>query len=292
MAMGLADENGLVTENVIGIIEGWLVGFRNDHTEHHYVDIKGKASKGQLSIDKDECIQGLSEIANIIHNKAYVVQINMQVASLLHITGYKIIAPSPLIHPKSTEIPEEMSIADINHVKKAFRNAARRVKKAGFDFVEIHGCHGYLINQFLSPLTNARLDEYGGIRANRIKFALEIVQEIREEVGDQFVIFYRIAADDNMENGITIDDAKYLAVKLVEAGVDVLDVSQGLAGSRPVTNQQGFFVHLAEGIKSVVNIPVITTGGITDAKFAYHVIKDGKADLVGIGRAILIMRIG
>lgn len=291
MAMGLADENGLVTENVIEHYRRMAsLGLGTIILEHHYVDIKGKASKGQLSIDKDECIQGLSEIANIIHNKGGIcgVQINHAGSfTTSHITGYKIIAPSPLIHPKSTEIPEEMSIADINHVKKAFRNAARRVKKAGFDFVEIHGCHGYLINQFLSPLTNARLDEYGGIRANRIKFALEIVQEIREEVGDQFVIFYRIAADDNMENGITIDDAKYLAVKLVEAGVDVLDVSQGLAGSRPVTNQQGFFVHLAEGIKSVVNIPVITTGGITDAKFAYHVIKDGKADLVGIGRAIL-----
>src|SRR5699024_7437703 len=140
---------------------------------------------------------------------------------------------------------------------------------------------------FLSPLTNTRIDEYGGIRTNRIKMAVEIVKEIRDEVGKDFIIFYRIAADDNMENGITIDDAKYLAVKLVDAGVDVRNVSQGLAGSRPVMNQQGFFVHLAEGIKSVVRIPVITTGGIREGIFAHHVVEDGKADMVGIGRAIL-----
>lgn len=291
MAMDMASDDGLVTEEIkdhymkISKMElGTII------LEHHYIDINGKNSNGQLAIDRDECIEGLREIAKIIHENGVAcgVQINHS-GSLTNsaITGQKIIGPSSIIHPKGTEIPVEMSSVEINNVKKYFREAAARVKKAGFDFVEIHGCHGYLLNQFLSPLTNARLDEYGGIRTNRIKFPIEVVKEIREEVGKDFIIFYRIAADDNMENGITIDDAKYLAVKLVDAGVDVLDVSQGLAGSRPITKQQGFFVHLAEGIKSVVSIPVITTGGISEALFAHQVIKDAKADMIGVGRAIL-----
>lgn len=291
MAMDLADEDGLVTEEVkqhyakMANMELGTIILGNN-----YIDIKGKNSAGQLAIDRDECIEGLSEIADTIHKQGVAcgVQINHAgSATASSITGHKIIGPSAIVHPKSTEVPDEMSTDEINDIKRYFREATARVKKAGFDFVEIHGCHGYLLNQFLSPLTNARIDEYGGIRTNRIKLAVEVVKEIRDEVGEDFIIFYRIAADDNMENGITIDDAKYLAVKLVEAGVDVLDVSQGLAGSRPITNQQGFFVHLAEGIKSVVRIPVITTGGIKEGIFAHHVIEDGKADMVGVGRAIL-----
>ncbi len=291
MAMGLAREDGLITRELKDHYARMAsTGVGTIILESHYIDIRGKQSNGQLAIDRDECIEGLSEIASMIHkNKvACGVQINHAgSATDSSITGHKIIGPSAIIHPKSTEMPTEMSTDDIQNVKRQFRKSAARVKKAGFDFVEIHGCHGYLMNQFLSPITNTRIDEYGGIRANRIKFPIEVVKGIREEVGEDFVIFYRIAAADNMENGLTIDDAKYLAVKLVEAGVDVLDVSQGLAGSRPVTNQQGFFVHLAEGIKSVVRIPVITTGGIKEGLFAHHVIQDGKADAIGVGRAIL-----
>lgn len=291
MAMYLANEDGLVTEEVKKHYAKMAsIGLGTIILENHYIDIKGKNSKGQLAIDRDECIKGLSEIADMIHRHGVAcgVQINHAgSATTSSITGHKIIGPSAIIHPKGTEVPDEMSTDEINDIKRYFREAAARVKKAGFDFVEIHGCHGYLLNQFLSPLTNTRIDEYGGIRTNRIKMAVEIVKEIRDEVGKDFIIFYRIAADDNMENGITIDDAKYLAVKLVDAGVDVLNVSQGLAGSRPIMNQQGFFVHLAEGIKSVVRIPVITTGGIREGIFAHHVVEDGKADMVGIGRAIL-----
>lgn len=291
MALGMADEKGLVTENIKDYYSNFAkMPLGAIILEHHYINISGKDSIGQLAIDSDECIKGLSEIANTIHKNGIAcgVQINHS-GSLTNssITGVKIIGPSSILHPKGTEIPKEMSTVEINNIKKDFRKAAMRVKKAGFDFVEINGCHGYLLNQFISPLTNARLDEYGGIRANRIKLPIEIVKEIREEVGEDFLIFYRIAADDNMENGITIDDAKYLAVKLVDAGIDVLNVSQGLSGSKPAINQQGFFVHLAEGIKSVVSIPVITAGGISDAIFAHQVIKDGKADIVSVGRAIL-----
>ncbi len=291
MAMEMADEEGLVTEkvkahysNLAKLQLGAII------MEHHYISISGKNDIGQLAIDKDDCVEGLGEISKIIHENgtACGIQINHS-GSLTNssITGEKVIGPSPILHPRGTEIPREMTTVEINNIKKFFRKAAMRVKRAGFDFVEINGCHGHLLNQFISPLTNARLDEYGGIRSNRIKLPIEIIKGVREEVGDDFLIFYRIAADDNMENGITIDDAKYLAVKLADAGVDVLNVSQGLAGAKPTISQQGYFVHLAEGIKSVVGIPIITVGGITEALFAYQVIKDGKADIVGIGRAIL-----
>lgn len=291
MAMNMANEKGLVTEEVKAHYKKISkMGLGTIILEHSYIDINGKYIQGQLAIDRDECIEGLNEISKIIRENGVAcgMQIN-HAGSYTNstITGQKIIGPSAIMHPKGTEIPEEMSSMEIKNIKRYFREAAARVKKAGFDFVEIHGCHGYLLNQFISPLTNVRLDEYGGIRANRIKLPIEIVKEIREEVGKDFLIFYRIAADDGIDHGITIDDAKYLAVKLVDAGVDVLDVSQGLAGSSPISNQQGFFVYLAEGIKSVVNVPIITTGGISEALFAHQVINDAKADLIGVGRAIL-----
>ncbi|MCR1897770.1 NADH:flavin oxidoreductase [Irregularibacter muris] len=291
MAMNLADAQGGVTQEVIDHYEKMAkVGAGTIILEHCYVDIKGKNSPGQLAIDRDECIDGLREIAKVIHRHGVAcgVQINHS-GSIAPSTviGQKPMGPSTIIHPKGDEMPNEMSDADIDEVKKNFKDAALRVKKAGFDFVEIHGCHGYLLNQFISPITNTRMDEYGGIRTNRIKLPLEIVEEIRREVGEDFAIFYRIAAADNIEDGITIDDAKYLAVKLVESGVDVLDVSAGLGGARLITDQQGYFVYLAEGIKSVINVPIITTGGIKEPIFAYHVINDCKADMIGIGRAIL-----
>jgi 2,4-dienoyl-CoA reductase-like NADH-dependent reductase (Old Yellow Enzyme family) len=151
--------------------------------------------------------------------------------------------------------------------------------------VEIHGAHGYLLNQFLSPLTNRRHDNYGGSRENRIRFLLEVVEEVRKAVGKDYPVFFRLGGDDRMYGGLTIEDAHWVALRLVRASVDVLDLSGGLAGYDG--EGQGYFVYLAEAVKPVVDIPIMVTGGIKEPAYANQLLESGTADLIGVGRALL-----
>ena len=170
----------------------------------------------------------------------------------------------------------------------AFASAAERAMKSGFDGVEIHGAHGFLLNQFFSPLANHRNDRYGGSLKNRMRFPLEVVDRVREKTKGRLLI-YRLGADDLNTSGTKIEDAQSFAEKLEEAGVDIIDVSGGLCGSRPASLQgkQGYFVSQAEQIKNVVSIPVIGVGGIVQPEFADRIVKEGRVDLVAVGRALL-----
>ena len=152
--------------------------------------------------------------------------------------------------------------------------------------MEIHSAHGYLLDQFLSPLTNKRTDEYGGDINGRIKIHLEIIRAIREAVGD-FSILLRMGATDYLEGGLTIEDSKKAAFAFEQAGVDILDISGGMCRyTIPGANEPGYFSPYSMAIKEVVSIPVILTGGITKADEAEAILRDKKADLVGVGRAI------
>ena len=190
-------------------------------------------------------------------------------------------------NPRKGGIPKELTKKEIKDIIKNFNDAARRVKEAGFDGVEIHSAHGYLLNQFFSPLTNKRTDEYGGDLLGRIKIHLEIIKAVRDAVGDDFPILLRLGASDYMEGGITIEDSKIAALEFEKAGVDILDISGGFCGySVPSLTGQGYFSPLTEAIKEVVSIPVILTGGITEVNAAEKLLSTGKADLIGVGRAI------
>jgi 2,4-dienoyl-CoA reductase-like NADH-dependent reductase (Old Yellow Enzyme family) len=166
--------------------------------------------------------------------------------------------------------------------------AAERAIKAGFDGVEIHGAHGFLLNQFFSPISNRRTDEYGGSLENRMRFPLEVVRKVREIVGGRLLL-YRIGSDDLDPKGTQIEDSKRFASLLVSQGVNIIDVSGGLCGSRPqqLEGKQGYFVAQAEEIKNVVNVPVIGVGGITDVKFANSLMSEGRIDVVAVGRRLL-----
>ena len=172
-----------------------------------------------------------------------------------------------------------------------FKEAARRVKEAGFDGVEIHSAHGYLLNQFFSPLSNKRTDEYGKDIMGRIKIHLEVIKAVREAVGKDFPVLLRLGASDYMEGGSTIEHSKIAAVEFEKAGVDILDISGGFCGFMiPAASEQeqdqGYFSSLTSAIKEVVSMPVILTGGITETSAAERLLSQGKADLIGIGRAI------
>lgn len=263
-------------------------------TEHHYVSKDGMASDGQVSISKDEDVAGLKKIADVIHKNGskVIAQINHAGSSASQdITGCEPISASAIanvgLSAKTQLIPHEMDHSDILRVVKSFADAAKRVKEAGYDGVQIHSAHGYLLNQFYSPLGNKRLDEYGGTIDGRIKIHLEIIGAIREVVGDDFLLSLRLGASDYMEGGSTIEDGIYASGKFQEAGIDLLDISGGYNGFiRKDTNEPGWFADATLAIKKEISIPLILTGGVTDVKDAEHLLKEEKADFIGIGRAI------
>lgn len=258
--------------------------------EHNYVDMSGKFSVGQMAIDTDLFQEDRVKLAQEIHHFSAVTGIQITHAgsgTKPSVTGMEILGPSSVEHPTNKEIPKELSINEIKTIIKKFVDAALRVKKAGFDFVELHAAHGYLLNEFYSPLTNKRGDEYGGSPEKRLRLLLEVIHEVRKAVGADYPIFMRFGAVDMMEGGNTVEDAVFAAPRLAEAGVDLLDISGGMCGSRPVGMVQGHFVPAAIAVKKSVSVPVLVTGGITDPHFANALVAEGKVDLVGVARAMI-----
>ncbi|MDI6710059.1 MAG: NADH:flavin oxidoreductase [Thermoanaerobacterales bacterium] len=292
MANNLCAENGAVNDILIAHYQrraeaevALLI------VEHSYVLPSGRAGRKQLGIHDDALVAGLRRLVDEVHRRGAKIGIQITHAgsnTSSEVLGHQPLAPSPVPHPSKryNEVPKELSKDELGTIRESFAAAARRAKEAGFDMVEIHGAHGYLLNQFFSPLTNRRDDEYGGSFENRLRFPREVVAAVRQAVGETFCIFYRFGADDQMAGGITTDDARRAAPLLVEAGVDVLDLSGGMCGASSKTGT-GFFNYLAEAVKPVVNVPVMVTGGLGDPRQANRVIEEGIADLVGIGRALL-----
>lgn len=258
--------------------------------EHSFVNKQGKASKSQLSVADDRNNEGLKELANIIHKNGSkaVMQINHAgSATTSEVTGQEIVGPSVVMHPRGKEMPRELTKENIKEIVKNFKDAAKRVKDAGFDAVEIHSAHGYLLNQFYSPITNKRTDEYGGDILNRIRIHLQVIKAVREVVGEDFPVFIRLGACDYMEGGNTLEDAKIAAAEFEKAGIDILDISGGVRGYIiPGVTGQGYFSDVTKGIKEVVKVPVILTGGVTETQAAEKLLSENKADLIGVGRAI------
>lgn len=259
--------------------------------EHSYISPEGKASACQLSVATDDAIGGLQQLAETIHQNGSkaILQINHAgSAASNQIIGTIPLAPSAISNPRKGNMPRAVERAEIAYIVEAFQEAARRVKEAGFDGVEIHSAHGYLLNQFFSPLTNHRSDEYGGDVQGRIKIHLEIIKAVRSVVGSNFPLFLRLGASDHMDGGTTITDSQAAAGAFAEAGVDVLDISGGFCGyTVPGLKEQGYFAPLSIAVKKAVSVPVILTGGITMPEAAEAILTEGKADLVGVGRAIL-----
>lgn len=292
MATSIAAENGGISKALLDYYDEKSYGgyISLIIIEHSFITQQGKASDRQLSVADDNVIGGLKELADIIHKNGSkaVMQINHAGSATSNaVTGFETVGPSAVANPRNGLVPSELTKVDINRIIVNFKDAAKRVKQAGFDGVEIHAAHGYLLNQFYSPLTNKRRDEYGGDLLGRIKIHLDIIKEVREVVGEDFPILLRLGACDYIEGGITIEDSKRAAVEFEKAGVDILDISGGFCGYIvPGLSGQGYFSDITEAIKEVVSIPVILTGGITEAETAERLLALEKADLIGVGRAI------
>jgi NADPH2 dehydrogenase len=291
MATGLSSKKGEVTDRLVEHYSRRAKGPGLVIVEHSYVARDGKLSENQLGIYDDSLIPGLSRLAKNVRENGTAIAAQINHAGRLansKITSIQPVAPSPIPASSTAETPRELRREEIDEVVDQFASAAVRVIKAGFDIVEIHGAHGFLLNQFTSPLANKRTDEFGGSLEGRMRLPLKIVSSIRGRIGSAVPLFYRLGADDNMPGGLTLEDGKTIAQRLVEAGVDVIDVSGGLSGSRPASMKgEGYLVHLAEGVKKVVSVPVIGVGGIVTADFADQVIRSGRVDLAAVGRAML-----
>lgn len=294
MATAKADAEGRVTRELLDYYgeksQGGYISLVI--VEHSYVSMEGKMSSNQLSMADNSSIHSFRELADILHRSGSkaVIQIN-HAGSLAkeEVTGTTPVGPSAVVNPKMDGmVPRELDREEIRGIVEKFRDAALRVKEAGFDGVEIHSAHGFLLNQFYSPLTNKRTDEYGGNVHNRIRIHLQIIEAIQSAAGEDFLILIRLGASDFAEGGTTIEDSCTAAMEFEKAGVGILDISGGITGSNvPGHTGQGYFSHLTQAIKKCVSIPVILTGGITEAQAAEQLLAEGKADLIGVGRALL-----
>jgi len=218
-----------------------------------------------------------------------------------HPDGWQCVGPSPVAVGSGFTTPTELSIEDIQSVVSDFVEAAKRSVYCGFKVIELHGAHGYLMNSFLSPLSNQRSDEYGGDIAARMRFPLEVARAVRQAVGEEIALFFRISAVDSVEGGWNMDDSVTLANELGKAGIDVVDCSAGgISGgpsfrvsdegkplSKSSARAPGFQVPYAERIKKETNVQSMAVGVIIDAHQAEAIISEGQADLVALGREIM-----
>jgi 2,4-dienoyl-CoA reductase-like NADH-dependent reductase (Old Yellow Enzyme family) len=283
MQTGRATVKGAVTDRLVNFYVRRSTALGLLIVEHCYVSSSGKLSPKQLGIYDDELIGGLERLSGRIH--AAGTPVVVQITHAGGVANREVIGAEPA-GPSATGKTRELTRSEIEALVEDFAVAAERAIKAGFDGVELHGAHGFLLNQFFSPLVNKRGDEYGGSLENRMRFPLMVVEEVRKRVKGRLLL-YRLGADDLAPNGTQIESSVAFAVKLEQLGVDVVDVSGGLCGSEPkqLRNVKGYFVPQAYEIKKAVRAPVIGVGGITEAEYADMLVRDGKVDLVAVGRA-------
>jgi len=292
-----ANVDGSMTQRYIDyVVERAKGGVGLIIVESMYVDPVGRGHIRQLGIYDDKLIPGLRRLTDAVHT--YGVKVASEPMSCgretsSYITGAQPYGASnvPCKVLAGGEAPRELTVAEIKGLIDSFGEAARRSLEAGFDLVEIHGAHGYIINQFLSPFTNKREDEYGGSLEKRMRFPLEVVARVREVVGDDVPLAYRMSGEEKIEGGLTIDDMVGFSLELEKAGIDLIDVSAGIYESvvwvvQPMAFPRGCLVDLGRRIKEKVSIPVSIVGRINHPELAEEILATGKADFIAIGRAL------
>lgn len=298
MGTNLAGPEGEVTDQLVAYYEERAKGGTGlIIVEFTCIDYEyGKGFTRQLRMDDDRFIPGMHRLANAIQKygaKAFV-QIHhagRQSNSEL-INGKQIVAPSSVASAAVGQVPRELTTSEIKELVHKFVQTAVRCKQAGIDGVEVHGAHGYLINQFLSPQSNLRTDEYGGSFENRMRFIEEIIVGIKEKCGEDYPVTVRLSVDEFIDGGIDLELGKEICRYLEKLGVDGLHISCGTYESMDKIIEsplfkQGWRVYLAEEIKKEVNIPVITVGSIREPQFVESILSEGRADFVAIGRGLI-----
>lgn len=295
MVVALGSESGAVTERNVEYYERRAAGGAGlVIVEATYVGTDGRGFGCQIGLDRDALVPGHVELVEAVHRHGARIAVQIHHCGSRgnpSLTGGVLVAPSPVAQDGSAFVPRELGRAEIEEVAERFGLAALRAQRAGYDAVEIHGAHGYLVHQFLSPATNHRSDEYGGSRENRLRFAALVIRRVRAAVGARFPILFRLSA----EGGYGLDEAVELAAALPGFGVDAIHVSVNgtapvalvPADTSPMARPEGWLVHHAAAIRQRVSVPVIVVGEIRHPAFADDVLARGQADFIALGRPLL-----
>jgi len=246
---------------------------------------EGRISSNDLGIWDDAHIEGLQQLVSAM--QAYGAKTGIQLAHAGRKAAVEgeIFAPSAIAFSDAYQTPSEMTLADINYVIEAFKKAAVRARQAGFDVLEIHGAHGYLISEFLSPATNKRSDEYGGSQENRYRLLRQIIDAMRSVWDGPLLV--RVSAEDYAQDGTTMEDFIVFSRWMKSQGVDLVDVSTGGVVQAAIQAFPGYQVPHAEAIKLGANIPTGAVGLITNAQHAEEILQNNRADLIFLGRVLL-----
>ncbi len=294
MHVGLeGEENGLEK----------LIAFYKERAKHHIglmvtggaaVCPEGSGGAHFMSIYKEDDVDYWKPLTNAVHKEGGRIALQLFHAgryAYKAFTGYDVVAPSVIKSPINPDVPVALNGEQVKETIAAFASGARRANAAGFDAVEIMGSEGYLINQFTSPVTNKRTDEWGGSFENRIRFSLEIVKAVRNAVGENYPVIFRMSGVDLIENSTTEEETKQWAQQLEKASVDMLNIGIGWHESRVPTISmkvpRNNFVPVATAIKQCVSIPVITSNRINNPIDANAILEKGAADLISMARPFL-----
>lgn len=285
----LADFYSALTRGGVGLI---ISGYT-------FITPRGKQLPGQMGIHSDSFAPEMKMLTEAVHQDGGKVCLQLVHAggqTTSAAAGRRPVAPSAVQVPQFSELPEELTLDDITKLVGFFAEGARRAMEYGFDCVQLHASHGYLINQFLSPLTNRRTDAYGGSLENRSRFLLEVYRSVRAAVGDNFPVIIKLNGSDNLEGGLQIDDAAVVSRQLDEEGLDAIEVSGGTPASgelNPVRQkietreQEAYNLPLAARIKNAVSCPVMVVGGVRSFALAEGIVRREEADYVAMARPFI-----
>jgi 2,4-dienoyl-CoA reductase-like NADH-dependent reductase (Old Yellow Enzyme family) len=297
---GLATTDGTctsrLTDMMVKLVEG---GVGLIITGHSYVSREGQAGPWQLGIHEDATLQGLTQMADAVHRCGGKICIQLAHAgaqAAAHLSGIEAIGPS-VCHKDGRALCHEMSKEDIDRVVRAFGDAAARAKRSGFDAVEIHAAHGYLLSQFLSLLVNRRTDGYGGTLANRGRMTLEVLRSVRRAVGPDYPVLIKVNAEDFAEGGFSVEDMLELSALLAKERIDGIELSGGTGGEaseyQPVRfgtiakENEAYYRDAARRFKQSVRVPLILVGGIRSADVAERLVAEGTADYIAMCRPLI-----
>ena len=296
---GMAADDGAVTPKLndcmVKLAEGGVGLIISSHT---YVHPRGQAGPWQLGVCKDELIPGLKTMTDAVHEKGG--KIVMQLAHAGYFASPKLIGQTPLT-PSAVEgiaksPRQEMTVAEIKEIVAAFARGAERAKEAGFDGVQIHSAHGYLLSQFLSPAFNKRTDEYGGDIHNRAKIHTEVLQAIRDAIGTDYPVLIKMNSQDFIDGGLSLEDSVQVGKMMAEGGINAIEISGGMlhnpksSPSRVGINneeKEAYFREEAEAFRAKIDVPLILVGGNRSYQVAERLVDEGAVDYISLCRPFI-----
>jgi 2,4-dienoyl-CoA reductase-like NADH-dependent reductase (Old Yellow Enzyme family) len=296
---GMANPDGSVTPVLIDLVAqlargqvGLII------SSHAYIRPEGQAGSRQLGVYKDELVKGLKQMTQAVHEQGGRIVLQIAHSGCLanpSITGQDPLGPSNLEGFSKTPC-REMTVQDIRDVVEAFGLAAQRAKEAGFDGVQVHSAHGYLLNQFISPLFNKRTDDYGGSVENRSRALREAIQKVRSKVGTGYPVLIKLNSEDYLEGGLTLEDSLKIGTTLHKEGIDAIELSGGTLRSGKLSpsragitgeDKEAYFQEAARAFRKHLEIPLILVGGIRSFTVAERIVEQGMADYISMSRPFI-----